>query len=135
MTTINQAKVAITNYFVTNWTDSTVKYTFDNITSDYASGSSNWIWCHIQMASGEQASLGESSRRFRRYGLLTFMVFTLEGTATESSDNICQTLLDMFDGKHVSDIWFRDGGVSYVGTDAKWFQQNVQFTIIFDEIK
>jgi Golgi nucleoside diphosphatase len=135
MTTINGAKVAIANYFVANWTNTSVKYVFDNTDSNLKDGNSSWIWINMQLATGEQASLGSTSRRFRRYGFLTFSVFTLTGTATEINDNICQAILNLFDGKHVSNIWFRDGGAKFVGTDAKWFQQNVQYNFIFDEIK
>lgn len=134
MTTINEAKETLLSYFNENWTETPIAY--DNKNDKYASSSSPWVRAVVRMTSGGQESLGsEGNRIFRRQGLLIFQVFTLAGKGTETSDTLVQDILDLFDGKNVGYVNIINGSPTYTGTDGKWYQQNVQFTIIFDEIK
>lgn len=134
MTTINEAKESLLSYFRDNWVDTPIAY--DNKNDNFANTKEPWVRVAVRMTNGGQASLGsEGNRIFRRQGLLIFQVFTLAGRGTETSDTLVQEILDLFDGKSVGYVNIINGSPTYTGTEGKWYQQNVQFTIIFDEIK
>lgn len=135
MTTINEAKVQISTYFLDKWEDIT-PVSWDNTDDNYAKGKKPWIRASIRMSTGGQHSLGSPGNRlFTRKGYLIFQVFTPTGEATEESDKLVQKILDIFDGAIVGDVNIINGSPTYVKQESKWFQQNVEFTIIFSEIK
>lgn len=135
MTTINEAKVLLQKYFIESW-DNETPISYDNSNDKYADGNKPWVRISVRTTAGGQESLGSKGNRlFRRQGFIYFQVFTLAGTRTEKSDLLVQKILDIFDGVTVENILIRDGSPTYTGVDGKWYQQNVQFRIIFDEIK
>lgn len=135
MTTINEAKKALLEYFIEHWEDRT-PISFDNSNDKFAEGNKPWVRVAVRTTAGGQESLGSVGRRlFRRQGFMYFQVFTRSGTRTETSDTLVQDILDIFDGVTVDNILIRSGSPTYTGVDGKWYQQNVQFRIIFDEVK
>ncbi|MCM1497283.1 MAG: hypothetical protein NC124_02340 [Clostridium sp.] len=135
MTTINEAKKLLQEYFIEKW-DGRTPISYDNANDKLAETNKPWVRISVRTTAGGQESLGSpGNRMFRRQGFMYFQIFTRSGTKTETSDKLVQDILDIFDGVTVENILIRSGSPTYTGNDGKWYQQNVQFRIIFDEFK
>lgn len=135
-TTIKEVKDAIVSQFVIDWASQTV-IAYDNDDYKPPNDTTPWVRLNVQFSGGNQASLGSTgTRKFRYEGWVIVQVFTPIGSAkTSDNDGFANDAKNVFEGKHISGIWFREVGVRYVGPDGKWFQQNAMANFIYDFTK
>lgn len=133
--TENEARAAIVNAFETGWASATLVL-HDNAPGEPPDGTASWVRVSVRFYDGEQISLGPTgSRLFRRYGILTIQVFVIVGTSTYTIDGLVRTAKNIFEGKTLSGVTFRNARQVTVGADEKWWQENVVAEFWFDEIK
>jgi hypothetical protein len=131
-----EARNAIMSRFLTELSGVTVF--FDNQQASPPAPGTNVKWVHlmIKFTQARQDSFGSvGNRKYVRQGLLIAQVFTPIDTATDTNDELCQQIIDTYEGVRLTDIWFFDGGITYSGNDGVWYQQNVSFDIHFEEMK
>lgn len=137
------ARNTILAEFLDKWDEETSLCVVDYGDSTFTTPTDGSAWLRVTALfyDGSQASLaGEGDRLFRRYGTVVIQVFTSPGNSSygymNKNDELAQLALNIFDGKSLSGIWFRDGGIKTIGVDPYgWYQQNVQIDFIFDEVK
>ena len=105
----------------------------DNLDQDVPEDGTVWGRLSIQHRSGTRASLGGSSARFRREGILFVQVFVPLGDGTLSADQIADSLVAAFeDAGAIGNIWFRDITMREVGPDGTFHQVNIEVAFTFD---
>ncbi len=106
---------------------------YDNLNQNPPDDGSVWGRLSIQHLDGTRASLGSSSARFRRAGMLFMQVFVPIGDGTLTSDQIADSLVEAFeDAGAIGNIWFRNIGQREVGPDGTFHQVNVEVAFTFD---
>lgn len=156
MTTIAEARDRIFTHFSTFWDAQIVARSiaanpfyviYQNVDFDPEKDVRNWPQPHasidVQHVTGGIASLGGSSRRFRREGFVAVEVNTLKGDkdtegGTVLNDLLTQVAMDAFDGIHLTgNIWFQDVFPIEAGPDDKgqFFRTTVTAEFTYDEIK
>lgn len=156
MTTIAEARERIFSQFNTYWNTEVVSrgilaaapvIIFQNVNFDPETDVPSWPVPHVEIEvqhiTGGQASLGGSSRLFRREGIVLAQVKTLKGDkdtqgGTVLNDQLVQVAMDAFDGKHLTgNIWFRDVYPVELGPDDKgqFFITTVTADFQYDQIK
>ena len=123
MTTRNDVKATLLKYFTEEWgTRTTVAY--DNVEFTPPDNSS-WVRVSVVNNNSLQYSLGEEgSRKFERYGLILFQVFTPLNVGTYEGDVLCEDIINIFESKRFGTIHTYSGTYGEVGSDDKWFQFN-----------
>ena len=156
MTTIAEARDRIFEQFDAFWAAQVVARSiltdvpyvvYQNVPFDPEKDVRNWPQPHatveVQHVAGGIASLGGSSRRFRREGFVAIEVNTLKGDkdsqgGTVLNDQLTQVAMDAFDGVHLTgNIWFQDVFPVETGPDDKgqFFTTVVTAEFTYDEIK
>lgn len=84
---------------------------------------------------GRQSSLGPVAL-YTRNGLLRVMVFSPRGLGMSTLDEICQIVLDAYEG-HSSPggVWFRNAHVNEQGADGIWTRMDVLVDFTYNERK
>jgi len=135
--TINEAREAIYDQFISDWAAQT-PIAFDNDKFVPPTTDTAWVRLNIKFVTGSQASLGDVTdcRLFRREGLIAVQVFTPVGDYTYNNDILVADAMNVFEGKHISGIWFRNVRNDTVGSfEEKWYHQNMIAEFQYDEIK
>jgi hypothetical protein len=133
--THNQARDIIIAAFRTGWSSAT-DVAYDNEQFTPTDSTSAWARFVVHFNGSKQVSIAPSgSRSFRRFGIVSIQIFTSVSDNTFNSDTYANTALSIFEGKVISNVHFYDGGITTVGVDGKWYQQNVVIYFYFDEIK
>jgi len=132
--TINQAKNAIITQFEADWASAT-PIAKDNQDFTPPINTDSWVFLSIQVTGGGQITLGGTTAVHRHTGFVYVKVNTPKGESTYANDLLCQNAENVFAGKHISDVWFRNVRTMYVGIIDKWFVQTVVAEMQFDEIK
>jgi hypothetical protein len=156
MTTIAQARDRIFEQFDTFWAAQVIARSiladvpyivYQNVPFDPEKDVKNWPQPHatveVQHVGGGIASLGGSSRRFRREGFVAVEINTLKGDkdsqgGTILNDQLTQVAMDAFDGVHLTgNIWFQDVFPVETGPDdqGQFFRTVVTAEFTYDEIK
>jgi len=136
MSTFSEARNAIQIRFLTAF--GSVPTALDNqtFTPPVPGAGVRWVRLGVRFTEGVQDSFGAiGTRKFLKLGLLSIQVFTPIDSATDVNDALCQQVQDLYEGVRIDDIWFINGGIRYSGSDGDWYQQNVVFTIIFEDVK
>lgn len=95
-----------------------------------------WTRINVQLVTGTQSSLGVSgNRKFVKEGLLFIQVFTPNGHATNTNDDLAEDSLVLYEGERIGDLWFKNGRITTIGEDGEWYQQNVVLELEFEAIK
>jgi hypothetical protein len=155
MTTVAEARDRIFTHFGVFWDAQIVARSiavapfvviYQNVDFDPESVS-NWPQPHasidVQHVTGGIASLGGTSRRFRREGFVAVEINTLKGDkdvegGTVLNDLLTQVAMDAFDGIHLTgNIWFQDVFPIEAGPDdeGQFFRTTVTAEFTYDEIK
>ena len=156
MTTLAEARDRIFTHFNTFWAAEVVSRSiltaapyvvYQNVDFDPEKDVRNWpapyATVDVQHVTGGIASLGGSSRRFRREGFVAVEINTLKGDkdtqgGTVLNDELAQVAMDAFDGVHLlGNIWFQDVFPVEAGPDedGQFFQTVVTAEFTYDEIK
>lgn len=156
MTTIAQARDRIFTHFNSFWTTEVVGrgvlaaapyVIYQNVDFDPEKDVSNWPQPHVEIEvqhiTGGIASLGGTSRLFRREGFVLAQIKTLKGNkdtdgGTVLNDELTQVVMDAFDGIHLTgNIWFLDVFPVELGPDdqGQFFITTVTAEFQYDDIK
>ncbi len=132
----DQARKAIQSAFTATWGTST-PVAFDNKAFDANALNVPWVRLNVQFTSGSIAGLGQvGTRCFRNEGLVFVQVFTPVGGGVSPNDLLATTARNVFRGVQLAGgLWFRNEGITHVGPEGKWYQQNVSAEFIFDEVE
>lgn len=154
--TIATARDAIFTHFNTFWGAEVVNRSiltaapyvvYQNVNFDPETDVRNWPQPYaaidVQHVTGGIASLGGSSRLFRREGFVAVEISTLKGDkdtqgGTVLNDELVQVAMDAFDGVHLAGgIWFQDVYPIETGPDedGQFFRTVVTAEFEYDEIK
>jgi hypothetical protein len=142
-----EAAIEITNEFISEFNDTT-PVSFDNqstfwyctspISSTTKQSSKPWLTFSIIDNTTSKATLGtKGHRRFRRVGFISCQVFVPEGTGTSSGRDICEEIVNIFEGERIAtDIVFKYGDYLQIGNDnSGWYQYDITIYFSFDEPK
>lgn len=96
-----------------------------------------WIDFRIQNNDSYQASLGIAPRRrFERMGFILFNVYIPPNTGTYDGDQICEEILNIFEGKRFGSIVCTTGTYQEIGINNEdFFQFYGTVYFYFDETK
>ncbi len=134
--TRSEAKNVLLKEFITEYAEATpVAYTNnENFTKP---SNSSWVRFSIQNNDSFQATLGIAPvRRFERLGLITAQVFIPVNTGTYEGDILCESIINIFEGKRFGIIVCGTGVYSETGvTETDWFQFNIIIPYDFDQKK
>lgn len=148
MTTLNEARAAVYDRFLTEWVNGgpgpLSPYTFDNEAfeppMDADGRGEPWARCSVRSLTGTQQTLGpEGNRKYTRKALARVEVYGPPGTGLKVIDEHCQVALAMFEGRSLpgTRVMLHDAQVSEVGLvdEGRWFLSTVQATFDYEEIK
>lgn len=156
MSTIAEARDAVFSHFNTFWNAEVVSRSilteapyvvYQNVNFDPETDVKNWpqpyATIDVQHVTGGIASLGGSSRVFRREGFVAIEIATLKGNkdtqgGTVLNDELVQVAMDAFDGVHlIGNIWFLNVFPIEAGPDedGQFFRTSVTAEFTYDEIK
>ena len=95
-----------------------------------------WVRFNLQHYSGRQASIGApGSNRFRRDGLITAQVFSVEKNAAADALLKADQIVDIFQGVSNGGITYFDVQLKEIGPDGNgWHQINVLAYFQYDRI-
>jgi len=144
MSTRQEAKIILLKEFISNFSN-TIPVAFENkdeffFTTGVKTNkptSSAWVRFLIQNNSSNQISYGsEGNRKFGRFGIISCQVFIPSGTGTDTGDDICEDIVDIFEGKRFTDVYCYAGTYSEMGIQEDGFY-GFKVTIFWDldEIK
>ena len=134
MTTPSQAKLAITDLFVTEWADRT-PYTKDN--EEFKPDDiPTWVRLTIRHTGGNQETLGKKgNRKYERRGIITVSVFTPIETGTYDSDILSKAAQDIFEGENFGGVVVNDTNIREIGANDKWYQVLMEANFHYNELK
>lgn len=132
-----QAIDAIGTLIKTAWDPTGYKMLWQNVADSIPSSVSPWARTTIEHVISSQASLtnASSTTRWQREGLITVQVFVPAGKGPVDWAPLVKILMDAFEGKTTSGIWFRNVRFNEIGPDGDFYQVNVFAEFQYDEIK
>ena len=130
-----QAVTAMQSFFNTGWAGATpIRWGADD-PSEPANGI-NWVRFGIRHNDGLQSTMGSpGSNRFRHIGIITAQVFTPEGSYGVDARALASDMLELYQGKEDSGIYYYNVRADEVGNDGfGWYQINVVIEFRYDNI-
>lgn len=132
--TRDEVKDAILSYFITQW-GSTCPVAYDNIEFT-PPDNAKWIRLSVRNNDTNNLSIGvKGNRRFERYGFIFFQVFIPGDSGTYDGDQLCNAIVDLFEGEKIQNIYFPKGTYTEYGKEDVWFQYNGSISWEFIEVK
>ena len=135
MTTLNQAREAIYDEFVTDW-GSTSPLTLDNEKVDPPT--TEWVRLSVRHTASTQDTLGApGNRRFERIGSAFVQIFVPTDQGTLRADELATIAREAFEGKSLTGttIRFLDVIVREAGVDGQFYAVVVEATFEYDETR
>ncbi len=133
MTTINEAREAIYDRFVTAW-GSTTPLTFDS--ENFAAPDEPWARLTVRNSGSTQRTLGSpGNRRFRRVGSVFIQLFDLVDEGLANLDSLSRDARGVFEGVSFDGLDFTNVVIRESGADGKWFQFVVEAFFDYEETK
>ena len=136
--TIDEAREAVYQKVVDNWTSTSFVFQNEDDSVLYA-GSSSWVRVSVVETGSEQETLGQKTdRRYRRENLLTMQIMTPANAGMNEAGTLSEEARDLFEGEAFSDLDFIDGiDIIDLGVDKekKWQQTNVRGTFAYEKKK
>jgi hypothetical protein len=132
----DEADKIIQSTFGAAW-GTTTPVAYDNKTFDAEGQNTAWVRLNVQFITGSISALGQvGDRLFRNEGLVFVQVFTPVGGGKSPNTLLATTARNVFRGVQLAGgLWFRNEGITHVGPEGKWYQQNVSAEFIFDEVE
>lgn len=103
---------------------------FENVTKP--NNSVNWVRVNILNSDSRQISLG-SNPYYRYKGLLIFQIFTRPNTGSGKSNQLSDTITNLFRGVSLNSITFKTPMKDTIGEVDGWFQVNVSVPFFREE--
>jgi hypothetical protein len=117
--------------FITWAEDEGIVYAIDN--QSFSNPEDTYIIFKVIFNGGSQVSLGNiGSRKYDTYGLIVAEVYTVQNTGTNTNDEICETVLELFDGQNINDIILTNGHISTGGNINGYYLQTVTCEFMFE---
>ena len=129
MTTVNEARYAIIDYFFTEWASLT-PIAFENQSTDLSDGNASWVRLSIVPTVQAGATIGER-RRYEMSGRVNVETFSNENSTEETSD-LLNRVLEIFQGARITGVRIYDGDFGQSFADGKWWKSSVSFIYQFD---
>lgn len=106
---------------------------------NYKPDNSDFCRITVQHFDGDQITLaGVGNRDFRYFGLITVQVFTETQSGVNSALEYAEQIKDIFEGKHIENIWLRKSRVNDIGIDSdnpQYYQVNVLVDFQYNVVK
>lgn len=140
MTTLNQARTAVYQRFLTEWVDGAAPltpYCFDNEVLD---AQVNWARCFVVSLPNAQETLGApGNRKFKRRALAQVNIYVKPGQGMKAADALVKVAMDMFEGRSLlgTTVKFFEASSAEVGIvdEGRWFLLTVQAYFDYEQIK
>jgi len=136
--TIDEAREAIFQKVVDNWTSTSFVFQGEDDSALYA-GSSSWVRFSVVETGSRQETLGHpTNRRYHRENLLTAQIMTPANSGMSEAGTLSEEARDLFEGEEFSDLDFVDGiDIIDLGVDKekKWQLTNVRGTFTYEKKK
>ena len=135
MTTLNQARTAIYDEFITDW-GLTTPFTFDN--EAYSPPNTEWVRLSVRHTGSTQDTLGAvGNRRFERVGSVFVQIYVPTDIGTLRMDELATIARETYEGKSLTGttIRFLDVIVRELGVDGQFYQAVVEATFEYDETR
>lgn len=144
MTTLNEASTAAYQRFQVDWPTAQpdVPFTFED--EDFtppvtaAGRPAPWVKLSVQNLGGRQETLGAAgNRKFTRSALVRVQVYTAPGTGRKVSDLLCQSALDIFEGRALAGALVYDGAAREIGLveNNRWKLSTVEVSFDYEQVK
>lgn len=137
MTTLNQAKEAVYQRFVDNFTGvSADRITFDNEEFE-APSTGNWVRLVVRSQVRTQDTLGKkTNRKFREAANVIIQIFTRVNTGVSASDALVKEARDIYEGESFSGLDFQSVSTREAGPqEGTWYLAIVEAPFDYEEIK
>lgn len=136
MTTLNEAREAVYQRFVDNFTGvAASRITFDSEDFDPPSTGS-WVRLAVRSVGRTQRTLGrETNRKFRSQAVVFVQIFSEANAGTQSADALAKEAADIYEGVRFSGLAFQVASVREAGPDKRWYQMVVEADFDYDETK
>lgn len=129
-----ELKDTILPYFITEWNAHT-PVAYDNVEFTPPTNAP-WVRFSIINNDTNRISIGPTThRKYERYGYIFFQVFILGDAGTYVGDQLCEKLINIFEGKKLNSILFDTGTYTETGKDDIWYQYNGSIEWEFQEVK
>jgi hypothetical protein len=134
MTTLTEAKKAINDRFIADWTGTT-PFTIDNEDFTETEGIS-WARLTVRNTAGGQVSLGKTgNRRYDRLGRIKVSIFVPVETGTSEADTLALQALNLFEGTRFNGVTVNDAVIKEIGANDTWYQITMTARFEYYEIK
>lgn len=134
MTTLSEAKIAITDRFIAEWEGKTI-YTTEN-EGFTEPEKDTWVRLTVRNIGGGGVSMGRvGNRRYDRKGIIVVSIYTSVEQGTSEADLLAQDALVLFEGTRFNGVTVNDGVINEVGADDTWYQINMKAEFEYYEIK
>lgn len=139
--TVNEAKQAILDRFLDNWTGTTVDDTHvereNQVFDGPPSPAAPWVRIVIDPRVGRQRTLAPvGSRTYNRRGAVLVSIFVPRGEGSTNTDALVQEVRSIFEGAEVDGIHFfatQERVVEGIKPDADWYQVNTETEFLYTE--
>lgn len=112
---------------------------FDDKDFDISKMANQAYWARhnfSELSAGQASLAGEvGTRRFSRDCILAISTFTPKNGGRQLARQIVDEVTNIYEGKQVQGIWFRNVRPNPVGPDGQWHQYDILIDVNFDQIK
>lgn len=139
VTDVIQARDLIFGVFDTAWAGSSysdIPVHYPDVKNDVPT-SGSWVRANLQHNGEQQKTFGAvGARRFRRWGIVSFQVFTQVGDGQSLNDLMAKVIHAAYRGKttNTDGVWFQNARIVDVGRDGEFWQTNVLADFEYEEI-
>lgn len=132
--TPREARAEIFADFQTHWlasTESAVPLAWDNV--DFKTAGTEYVLVQFQHTTGTIAALG--NEKYRREALLTFNIYSVEGSGKRRSDEIGEAVLAYIETFALTVFRVREPGFNEIGVVDGYYQSSVIAIIEYDALR
>lgn len=133
--TYDEAREALSGLAVTSWNTvtSNAPLFFDNLNAERPKKPTHFGRLHIRHFASSIASLGGTTKRWRRNGRMYVQVFDPVGTGMNKLDETAEGLVIAFENAGgIGNVWFRGVSAREIGSDGDYRQVNVEVDFTWD---
>lgn len=144
MTTLNEARGAVYNRVLAEWPPvwPDIQFCFDDESLDPGTDANGkvlpWVRFSVRQIAAAQQTLGApGNRKYTRRALVRAEVYTAPGTGQKVPDLMCQTALEMFEGRYLAGTLMYGGAAAEQGLvlEDRWKLSTVEVYFDYEEIK
>lgn len=134
MTTFTEVSDITISHFLTEWNNLT--YVAIENTKEQSVDDVSWVRFIVKQNEPIGQTLGEKNhRRFKRLGMILFQVFTPLYSATYEGNELCEKIINIFEGENINGVSYYNAFSSPTGPSGDWYQYNGSVEFSFNENK